>query len=353
MHDTPEILTNLHLPHTVGMQLENHVYRSLPIEFTAAERQYLDYQDAYGLPGEQLVLFHHIDPVAFFERIRWFRDTVGLADEQVVASLLCGVPLPVAEKDDLGLMTRWPAASAELLWLPVFWLPEALALRYTVETEDGERVETDDEWAIRVAIELTGSGLYDPETGSWLDVFAAHGIDKDSPDTALRVAGWLEGDSDEQLDAIDLTSYFTLIDGESMHEAALQFALDAAPLGLAAQFDAMAMRLAGRLDSTVYQEANLGDRIERVDEIASMMLLLLSEAELDDGESQVVEVARDARDSVDNLIEGEEELAPEDAWTEVEAIADDLMEALRAVHVEYSPFREAWNAEFEAAINPM
>lgn len=335
------------------MQLENHVYRTLPIEFSANEQQYLDYQDAYGLPGEQLVLFHHIDPVAFFERIRWFRDTAGLADEQVVASLLCGVPLPVAEKDDLGLIARWPSESADILWLPVFWLPEALALRYTVQSEDGERVETDDEWAIRVAIELTGSGLYDPETGSWLDVFAAHGIDKDAPDTALRVAAWLEGESDPQLDAIDLTGYFTLIDGESMHEAALQFALEAAPLGLAAQFDAMSMRLASRLDATVYQEKNLASRIERVDEIASMTLMLLAEAELDVDVPQVIEVAGDARDSVDELLEGEIEVSPEDAWVEVEAIADDLMNVLRDVHSEYSDFRAAWNAEFETAIAPM
>lgn len=352
MRDTPEILTNLHLPHTVGMQLENHVYRSLPIEFPAASQQYLDYQDAYGLPGEQLVLFHHIDPVAFFERIRWFREATGLADEQVVASLLCGVPLPVAERDDLGLISRWPSASADVLWLPVFWLPEALALRYTVQTEDGERIESDDEWAIRVAIELTGSGLYDPETGTWLDVLAAHGIDKDAPDTALRVAAWLDGEEDEVLDNIDLSSYFTLIDGQSMHEAALQFALEAAPLGLAAQFDAMAMRLASRLDATVYQEQNLAARIERVDEIASMTLMLLVEAELEADVAQVVDVAGDARDSIDDLLEGEVELSPEDAWVEVEAVADDLMSVLRNVHAEYKDFRLAWNAEFEAAVNP-
>lgn len=336
------------------MQHEGFTYRSVSVSFpNANDSTYLDYEDFFGNPEEALVLYRGADPVGYFERERWFQEMTALPADRIVMSALCAVPLPVAERDDLGLLARWPSTmNPELLWLPLFWLPEMLLTRYLVQTgvPGEERIETDDEWALRVASEVSAAGLYDPETGSWLDVLAANGIDIEAPDTVLRLGAWLEGEPDPVLDNIDLSPLFEVVDdlGQSvnLHEEALQFALDAAPLATAAQFASLASRLLDRLQSTVYEEANLAARIEQVDEIATLSFMLLGAAELPEPSEQVVDVVQDARDSIDELLEGETELPPEEAWTTVESIADDLLVILERVVKEYEPFLEAWNGAF-------
>jgi hypothetical protein len=49
--------------------------------------------------------------------------------------------------------------------------------------------------------------LYDADTGSWLDVLSLAGLDGDDPDTATRVAAWLNGRPDPVLDGLDLTEH--------------------------------------------------------------------------------------------------------------------------------------------------
>lgn len=337
------------------MQHEGFLYRTVSISFpSASDETYLDYEDFFGNPEEPLVLFRGADPIAFFERERWFQEMTSLPADRVVSSPLCAVPLPLAQRDDLGLLKRWPnTMNPELLWLPLFWLPELVLTRFLIDNgvPGEERIETDDEWALRVASEVSAARLYDPETGSWLDVLAAYGIDIDAPDTVLRLGAWLEGESDPVLDSIDLSPMFAMEDenGEAidLHQEALQFALDATPLATTAQFASLAGRLLDRLQATVYEQANLATRIEQVDEIASLSLMLLGAAELPAPSEQVVDVVQDARDSIDELLDGETELAPEDAWAQVEAIADDILVILNRVVDEYEPFREAWDGAFE------
>lgn len=337
------------------MQHEGFLYRSVSISFpSASDETYLDYEDFFGNPEEPLVLFRGADPVAFFERERWFQEMTSLPADRVVSSPMCAVPLPLAQRDDLGLLKRWPnTMNPELLWLPLFWLPELVLTRYLIDNgvPGEERIETDDEWALRVASELSASRLYDPETGSWLDVLSAYGIDIEAPDTVLRLGAWLEGEADPVLDTIDLSPMFAMEDENGdpidLHQEALQFALDATPLATTAQFASLASRLVERLQATVYAEANLATRIEQVDEIASLSLMLLGAAELPAPSEQVVDVVQDARDSIDELLEGESELSPEDAWAEVETIADDILIILERVLKEYEPFREAWDGAFE------
>jgi hypothetical protein len=336
------------------MQHEGFLYRTVSISFpNASDEVYSDFDDSFGNPGEPLVLFRGADPVTFFERERWFQEVTGLAGDRIVSSPLCAVPLPLAVRDDLGLLQRWPSEmNSELLWLPIFWLPEMVLTRFLIDNgiPGEERIETDDEWALRVASELGAAGLYDPETGSWMDVLAAHGIDIEAPDTVLRLGAWLEGESDPVLDNIDLSPLFALTDEAGnaidLHSEALQFALDATPLATTAQFCSFAECLMERMQVTVYNEANLASRIEQVDEIATLSLLLLGAAELPAPAEQVVDIVQDARDSIDEIVEGDAELAPEDAWVAVETIADDLSVVLNAVASEYAPFREAWDGAF-------
>lgn len=336
------------------MQHDGFLYRTVSITFPhGSDSGYLDNEDSFGTPGEHLVLFRGADPVSFFERERWFQEVTGLSSDRIVSSPLCAVPLPVAQRNDLGFLDRWPSdMNPELLWLPVFWLPEMVLTRYVIENPgvEEDRVETDDEWALRVASELGAAGLYDPETGSWIDVMAAHGIDIEAPDTVLRLSAWLAGESDPVLDNIDLAPLFALRDEAGnaidLHYEALQFAVDATPLATTAQLASFAERLMDRMQVTVYGEANLATRIEQVDEIGTLSMLLLGEAFLPEPEVQVVDIVQDARDSIDEILQGENEMSPQDAWDSIETIADDLRVMLEKVATEYEPFREAWNGAF-------
>jgi hypothetical protein len=95
-----------------------------------------------------------------------------------------------------------------MMWHPLLWLPERLATRYTLLDDTGGRsTEPDDVWALRVCLEVQASGLYDADTGSWLDVLSLAGLDGDDPDTATRVGGWLDGRPDRVLDGLDLTEH--------------------------------------------------------------------------------------------------------------------------------------------------
>lgn len=134
-------------------------------------------------------------------------EEMGLPPEKILSTAVSSVPLPVRQGDQLD--HRWPEVSPEAMWHPLLWLPHQLAGRYNA-TVDGENFrETDTLWAIRVALELTASGLYDIETGGWADVLASVGIDIDEESDLERVAAWQAGDADAGLDSIDLTEVFT------------------------------------------------------------------------------------------------------------------------------------------------
>ena len=94
-----------------------------------------------------------------------------------------------------------------MLWHPLFWLPRRLAGRYQI-AEDGE-LESDDAWAVRVALELTISGVYEAASGTWLDVTSGVGVDVGTPEGLRRAADWLAGRPDPGLDAVDLDGLIT------------------------------------------------------------------------------------------------------------------------------------------------
>ena len=137
----------------------------------------------------------------------WAADT-GIGAEWLTPQPLCCVPLPVYPAGWPAGRRRWPGLRPAMMWHPLLWLPERLATRYTLLDDTGGRsTEPDDVWALRVCLEVQASGLYDADTGSWLDVLSLAGLDGDDPDTATRVAAWLNGRPDPVLDGLDLTEH--------------------------------------------------------------------------------------------------------------------------------------------------
>ena len=137
----------------------------------------------------------------------WAADT-GIGAQWVTPQPLCCVPLPVYPAGWPAGRRRWPGLRPAMMWHPLLWLPERLATRYTLLDDAGGRSAVpDDVWALRVCLELQASGLYDADTGSWLDVLSLAGLDGDDPDTATRVAAWLDGRPDPVLDGLDLTEH--------------------------------------------------------------------------------------------------------------------------------------------------
>lgn len=111
------------------------------------------------------------------------------------------------------LAPRWPGEDdyakmrGGLLWHPLFWLPLEVSLpsvsKHPVTGE--ETMEGTDEFGLRVALELEASGLYDAESGSWLDVLMTFvGLDADDPAVQQRVLAFFGGAEDAELAGIDL-----------------------------------------------------------------------------------------------------------------------------------------------------
>ena len=157
-------------------------------------------------PGEELLLSSSAITVA--SRFDEFVTASGLEPDKVLGDPLCATPIPVYEKDERGHIKRFANADPSFMWHPLMWLPANSALRYQMRiSEDSQelRLESDHEWAIRIALELRAAGLYNPVTGEWLDILSVHGIDIDNPVDYARVEAWLAGTADEALDAVDLT----------------------------------------------------------------------------------------------------------------------------------------------------
>lgn len=146
-------------------------------------------------------------PIERRKEVADFMDFTGIGRDGVLVSPLVSIPLPMynfAVRHPGS--RRWPGTKAESMWHPLMWLPQRLAGRFTYpDPETGQPVrESDALWAIRVALELSLSGIYDVGTGSWLDVLATVDLDADDPFDIARVEDWLHGADDPVLDGIDL-----------------------------------------------------------------------------------------------------------------------------------------------------
>jgi len=177
---------------------------------TIAEGDLPIYRPLMLEPGESLLLAR--DAVQFMARLVEFPEATGVPTDALVVTPVISIPLPIYPPTFDGGARRWPSVKPEAMWHPLLWLPEVLASRFPVSIDDGrgsprEGVEPDDIWAVRVAIELTQSRLYDQESGMWVDVLALAGLDIQQVEVQQRVQAWLNGAPDRVLDAIDLSGY--------------------------------------------------------------------------------------------------------------------------------------------------
>lgn len=153
-------------------------------------------------PGDGLLISSDLDSYAH----HWdgFTQASGLTGEQVTNTALATVPLPIYPLQFPPGQRRWEGTKTEFMWHPFMWLPPRLAQPARLPTGGAETLE---QWIVRVMLEAVIAGFFDPETGTWLDVLATAGIDLDNPIDFLRVEGWLAGEPDELLDAINLDVY--------------------------------------------------------------------------------------------------------------------------------------------------
>ncbi|WP_402377637.1 hypothetical protein [Isoptericola rhizosphaerae] len=191
------------------------------------------------VPAEHLLLPASVIDTA--QRLPVWQAFSGLDEHDLLLSPLSASPLPMPWTVPAG-RRRWPRLRPEAMWHPLLWLPARLGspvARRDPVTGDLEG-ETYDEWATRVVLEMTEASpvvvdgerwlllhdpgrehvlrpagpqddhlvpLFDPATGSWLDVLATVGLDVDDPADVVRIQEWLDGEPDDALDAVDLDRF--------------------------------------------------------------------------------------------------------------------------------------------------
>lgn len=294
-------------------------------------------------PGEQLLLTS--DPVEYIRRFDAFIDASGLPAERVLATPLSAVPIPVTSKGEDGKPQRWACADPSFMWHPLMWLPPHLALRYRYRvvdeahggTDDDFEIESDSVWAIRVALELVHSGLYNPEDGTWLDVLAYHGLDVENPVDQARVELWLQGSDDETLDQIDLTSIVAVPDDQ---EWALRAASDLAEVLVPAEWSMIA---AGIVEAVESQLVAVGETDENRRALLNVMGQVAAQALHDvpaDPESGV--------DYIDLVGVLTEDAALPDADTAY--LLDTFLEAVSEIAADYLPSLQAISEGGELAL---
>ena len=158
-------------------------------------------------PGEPLEIAP--DPIEAAIRFGAFIEATGLAAPWVLTSSLAAIPLPIYPANWPQGRKRWAGVRADMMWHPLMWLPNRVANRYPITDDDGRSViEDDDTWSVRLCWELLASGMYDQESGTWVDVLAMVGMSVDNPADLGRIEEWLDGASDPTLDGLDTTAFY-------------------------------------------------------------------------------------------------------------------------------------------------
>lgn len=202
-------------------------------------------------PGDTLLLSKSSMDTAF--RFTEWQEITGLAPTRFTADPICSVPLPIYTQVAPGTR-QFSTVKPEAMWHPLFWLPPRLAGRYNLPSgPDGAlEVESTTMWSIRVALELTASGLYSIEDG-WIDILATVGIDVENEVDLARIEEWQAGGVDDLLDSIDLDLYLKL---ETNPNWALQSAMALVEPATRAQWAILADSLMEMVLDSYDPEAN-------------------------------------------------------------------------------------------------
>lgn len=226
-------------------------------------------------PGENLLLSD--SAVVAAGRFGEFVQETGLNPDHVLGDPLCAMPIPVRGLKADGTLERLTGMNPSLLWHPLAWLPIESAFRFQIRVEGSDELEleSDHDWALRIALELTTSGLYDVEDGTWLDVLALHGVDIENPVDAARVEAWLAGAVDEDLDGIDLSDFIAA--GHDDPEWSYRAAAGLAELAIPAQWSILAKSLTESLDGEGQGITDPPERQRLLTAITELGILLLGD----------------------------------------------------------------------------
>jgi hypothetical protein len=281
-------------------------------------------------PGDALVLAR--TALSVVERHSTFTAESGIDGNHVASSPLVAIPIPIVSR--AAGPRGWAAdANPALFWHPLFWLPPRVALRYRFESESEELdIETESEWTVRVALEVTLSELYSPADGTWLDVLAFYGLDVETLEVQNRVSAWLAGAPDGILDSIDLTG---LIDLPGDVDWAVDATSELLPSLRPASWAIMANDLAETAGELTLESVHPDMGVAQVRTLVSLALATLG----------------------DVPARSENELPPSASWsatreaaasiTDPEAALAELSESCYEIRDDYWPFVELLNREVE------
>jgi hypothetical protein len=299
--------------------------------------------------GEPLILAH--SPMTLVERYSHFIEATGLDEHLVTANPLVTVPMPVFNK--ASGPRGWPEnLNPEMLWHPLFWLPPRVALRYRFEdAEAGDGgIESEDEWVVRVGLELTLSNLYDPADGTWLDILSVIGLDSEDAATHNRLRFWLQGIEDADLDSIDLS---VLTDLPATPHWALESAAELLPTLQPASWAVLADNLAQSAGEIAMDVTEIDDARNAVSMLVNLALGTLRKVPAaTEGENaprvrwaEIAESLPSHTGDIQSLVSGELEELSESFYS----IRDDYWPFVEALHEEITDQGDELDTELKTA----
>lgn len=155
-------------------------------------------------PGEPLLL--PADVVTLMSRYARFARIYGIESQHLCVSSLVSTPMV-----DPSVGVRELSPSPDSLWHPLLWLPPRL------HRQSDEEVN---HWMVRVALEMSDSGLYEMTDGTWYDMMADVGISVDYAEGRQRITEWLAGGDDADLDNISMEKHLDVGDVSWASDAA-------------------------------------------------------------------------------------------------------------------------------------
>jgi len=157
--------------------------------------------------GEHLVV--NLLPSLVIDRYAKLTEVFGLPEFQLASIQgLVSYPLPLVQ-DGSGLeplarkITNFDALSH-----PMVWLKGEITRQHPYTNEAGDTVlESPEMVALRLAIMLEKSGLYDPMTGAWSDVTQMLNLDLNNPFDRSMIEQWQAGEPVDVLDNFTLDQH--------------------------------------------------------------------------------------------------------------------------------------------------
>ena len=148
-------------------------------------------------PIEHIAVGVFVPPLLQQEREAAFADWLNIDRGLVYQAPFGGHPVILYPGDDIPRREWYPELDATTAWLPLLWPSIDQADRTSY-------VETDDEFALRVLLDMHARKMYDLATGEWFPIWAVWESVPDGHDEWTdRINTWLDGVDDEVVDCME------------------------------------------------------------------------------------------------------------------------------------------------------